>query len=284
MRDDLTYYLLRIVVGVVRLLPLPAARKLGDVGGRLWGRFAGERRRMARRHMARVLGRKVDLEEITNEVFGSYGRYWAETLWAGPERVAEIYSQVEIIGLEHMINARNTGLILVLPHLGNWEAAAVAGPRSGIEVAAVAEQLPNRRLTEWFVDMRSAFGITVIPHGRGSPRAIEQALARKAAVALLADRNLGKRGVEVEFFGERTTLPGGPATLARRTGVPVVLAGTYFTPGGYRVVLEPVSMDGAAGITEMTQRIARAMELCIKQAPEQWHLLQPNWPSDLEDS
>ena len=280
MRDAFAYYLMRFAIGAVRLLPLSAARSLGEFAGRIWGRFAGDRRRMARRHMSRVLGHEANLDRITSAVFASYGRYWAETLWVRPGRVSEITSQVEIVGIEHMANARDTGLILVLPHLGNWEAAAVAGPRAGLEIAAVAEQLPNRRLTQWFVKMREAFEITVIPLGKGSPRAIEAAIARKAAVALLADRDLNRRGIEVEFFGERTTLPGGPAFLAQRTGVPVVLAGTYFTPTGYRVVLDEVSMEGATNVTEKTQRIAWALERCIRQAPEQWHLLQPNWPSD----
>jgi KDO2-lipid IV(A) lauroyltransferase len=232
--------------------------------------------------MSRVLGRSDRLDAVTNDLFASYGRYWAETLWVRPSRVAEIDSQVEIVGLEHMTNNRHTGLILVLPHVGNWEAAAVAGPRSGVEIAAVAERLPNPRLTAWFVRMRAAFGLTIIPHGRGSSRAIEEAIKRKAAVALLADRDLTGRGVEVEFFGERTTLPGGPANLATRTGVPVVIAGTYFTPKGYRVVLEEVSMEGASTAEGKTRRIAQAMEEVIRKAPEQWHLLQPNWPSDRE--
>lgn len=280
MRNALSYYLLRLVVGAVRLLPLKAVRVLGELSGRVWGGFAGDRKRMVRRHMERVLGRSHDLDGVVADVFRSYGRYWAETLWVKPERVSLIDSQVEIVGLEHMSNHRDTGVILVLPHLGNWEAAAVAGPRSGLEVAAVAERLRNPRLTAWFVEMRAAFGITVIPHGRGSSRAIEQAIGRHAAVALLADRDLSQRGVEVEFFGERTTLPGGPAHLAQRTGVPVVLAGTYFTPSGYRVVLEEVPLEGAVNVVEKTQRIAVAMERCIRVAPEQWHLLQPNWPSD----
>jgi KDO2-lipid IV(A) lauroyltransferase len=232
--------------------------------------------------MARVLGRSDRLDRATSDVFASYGRYWAETLWVSPRRVGAIDAQVEIDGLEHMSNNRGTGLILVLPHVGNWEAAAVAGPRSGVEIAAVAEQLPNPRLTRWFVEMRAAFGLTIIPHGRGTSRAIEDAIKRHAAVALLADRDLTGRGIEVEFFGERTTLPGGPANLAQKTGVPVVIAGTYFTPNGYRVVLNEVSMDGAKDVVERTQRIARAMERVIREAPEQWHLLQPNWPSDRE--
>jgi len=275
-----SYYLMRLAVGAIGLLPLSWVRRLGRIGGGWWGSVAGERRRMARRHMERVLGRSADLDAATRAVFESYGRYWAETLWVRPRRVRRLDAQTEIVGLEHLENARGRGVILVLPHLGNWEAAAVAGPRAGIEVAAVAERLANPRLTEWFGRMRAAFGITIIPHGKGSTRSVEQALRRGAAVALLADRDLGRRGVEVEFFGERTSLPAGPATLALRTAVPVVLASTYFTPRGYRVTLEEIDMTGALGAQAMTQRIAYAMEQTIRAAPEQWHLVQPNWPSD----
>jgi KDO2-lipid IV(A) lauroyltransferase len=116
-------------------------------------------------------------------------------------------------------------------------------------------------------------------------RKLEAALAANKAVALLADRDLKGRGVEVEFFGEVTTLPPGPATLALRTGAPLFPVGTFFDGGGYRVVVRPAIPIPDSGtrsekIAAMTQVLAREMESLIRQAPEQWHLVQPNWPSD----
>lgn len=215
-------------------------------------------------------------------MFGSYGRYWAETFWVRPGRVAEIDRRLSISGLEHLEKAgkAGTGAILVLPHLGNWEPAALSGRRAGIEIAAVAERLPNRRLTKWFVRMRAQYGITIIPHGRTSMRHVEGAIRRGAAVALLCDRDLSGRGVKVTFFGEETTLPAGPAALALKTGAPMVTAATFFEGDGHRVDINELSLDGVDDVGGVTQRIATALEGIIRQAPEQWHLFQPNWPSD----
>ena len=72
--------------------------------------------------------------------------------------------------------------------------------------------------------MREAIGIEVVPLGPDVSRAVLRALRDNRIVCLLCDRDLEGDGVEVDFFGERTTLPGGPATLALRTGATLVPA------------------------------------------------------------
>ncbi|HKZ21114.1 MAG TPA: phosphatidylinositol mannoside acyltransferase [Acidimicrobiia bacterium] len=280
--EALRFGLFRLGIGLVGLLPSGVVRRLGTLGGRIWGRFATGRRRIARRHMQRVLGPSADIDRAVGAMFGSYGRYWAETFWVRPRRVAEIDRGLSISGLKYLEKAgrAGTGAILVLPHLGNWEPAALSGRRAGIEIAAVAERLPNQRLTEWFVSMRAQYGITIIPHGRTSMRNVEAAIRRGAAVALLCDRDLSGRGVQVTFFGEETTLPAGPAALALKTGAPIVTAATFFDGDGHRVDIDELPLDGVDDVRDLTQRIAIALEGIIRQAPEQWHLFQPNWPSD----
>ena len=113
-----------------------------------------------------------------------------------------------------------------------------------------------------------------------------EALDRGAAVALVMDRNVRARGVDVEFFGERTSMPAGAAALGMRHGVPVFPVAAYFKEGrGHRLVVEaPVPMPTSGTVEERivegTARIAVALEELIRRAPEQWHIVQPNWPSD----
>jgi KDO2-lipid IV(A) lauroyltransferase len=192
-------------------------------------------------------------------------------------------------GLDLAIAARDagTGMVFALPHLGNWEAAAPVAVLEGIPIVAVAEQLANQRITDWFTAMRSGFGIEIIlATGSGEVmRQLETALGQNKAVALLSDRDLKGRGVEVEFFGEKTTLPPGPATLALRTGAPLFPVATYFEDRGHRVVITsaiPVPEEGTRSekVRAMTQELAHRMEKLISEAPQQWHLVVPNWPSD----
>lgn len=289
MKDRLAYLGLRAGVGLVGLLPNSAAQSLGTLMGRVWHAIDPTRRSMARRHMQRVLGNGADADAASGAVMRSYGRYLAEALWVREHRADEILANTTTEGLDMVIAAHNegNGLICALPHMGNWEAVAPVAMREAIPVVAVAEDLANKRITDWFTEMRGELGIEIVlATGRSEVmRKLEQAIADNKAVALLSDRDLKGRGVEVEFFGEKTTFPPGPATLAVKTGAPLFPVATYFDNDGHRLVVRPrLEVPEAASRGEqvrlMTQELARELEKLILQAPEQWHLVQPNWPSD----
>ncbi|MDX1468296.1 MAG: phosphatidylinositol mannoside acyltransferase [Acidimicrobiia bacterium] len=291
MRQMLAYLGLRAGVGLVGMLPKRVTRALGRIAGRLWHSFDSRRRNMARRHMRRIMGAAADAETAAALVMQSYGRYLAEALWVREKRIAGMLDETVVEGLERIIEARDKGLgmIYALPHMGNWEVAAPVSGREGVPVVAVAENLPNRRITDWFTRMRAECGIEVVlATGRLEVmRKLEQALVENKAVALPSDRDLRRTGVEVEFFGERTTLPPGPATLAIRTGAPLFPVGTYFEGDGYRVVVNeaipiPEGIPRSDQVRVMTQTLAREFESIIGKAPEQWLVLMPNWPSDRE--
>jgi lauroyl/myristoyl acyltransferase len=292
-KDYLAYVGLRAGVGLVGALPGRVVRSLGRGFGRIWAAVDRNRRAMARRHADRVLGGVADVDGISVEMMRSYGRYYAEALWARARRVEGMLADTEVQGLERIIAARDagTGMIYALPHMGNWEAAAPVAVSVGVPVVAVAEVLPNRNITRWFTDVRKTFGIEVVlATGRVEVmRRLEQAIAANKAVALLSDRDLKGKGVEVEFFGEKTTLPPGPATLALRTGAPLFPVGCYFKDAGYKVVVHdalPMPEEGTRTekVAAITQALAARLESIISEAPEQWHLVQPNWPSDREAS
>lgn len=292
MKGYLTYLGLRAGMGLVGLLPERLMRTLGRGFGNIWGRTDERRRRMAERHMNRVLANGADHHAASREVMRSYGRYYAEALWARADRVPSMLAATEVVGLENILNARDagTGMIFALPHMGNWEAAAPVAVSEGVPVVAVAEVLPNPRITNWFTRMRAEFGIEIVlATGRVEVmRRLEEAISAAKAVALLSDRDLKGRGVEVEFFGERTTLPPGPATLALRTGAPLLPVGCYFKDGGYRVEIRPPlpipeGDTKTERVSALTQELAVELEDLIRQAPQQWHLVVPNWPSDTAD-
>ena len=290
MKDLLAYLGLRLGAGLIGVLPGNAIRALGRGFGGVWARMDERRRAMAERHATRVLADGANHRAASIEMMRSYGRYYAEALWARAKRVPGMLADTEIVGLEHILAARDAGagMIFALPHMGNWEAAAPVAVSQGVPVVAVAEVLPNRRITDWFTEMRSEFGIEIVlATGRVEVmRRLEVAIAANKAVALLADRDLKGKGVAVEFFGEQTTLPPGPATLAVRTGAPLHPVGCYFQDGGYKVVIGPPLPVPSAGskndrVVELTQSLARELEEIIARSPVQWHLVVPNWPSDV---
>lgn len=291
LRHRISFLGLVVGAGLVASLPLGVAVALGEFAGLAFGRFARDKRAMARRHAVRTGIAASEVERHLDRTFKAYGRYWAEALWIRPKNRAAIEGEISHEGVEHVEGPRDagTGMIYVLPHLGNWEFAGALAETLGIRVVAVAENLANRRIRDWFVGLRNDLNIDVVlaTGSRHVMRELEAAIARNAAVALLSDRDLNGRGVEVEFFGESTTLPAGAATLAIRTGAPILPVASYFRPdGGHHVVISPPipvnrePEDRSAEIARITGQIAAELEGLIRRAPEQWHLLQPNWPSD----
>lgn len=285
MRQAAAYYALRLAVGLLSRLPEPVIRRLGESFGLVWHRFDPGRRRMARRHMVRAGA--PDPTEAARRVFASYGRYFAETLWVQPRRFETLTRSMRVEGRAHLVAAKEqgTGAILALPHMGNWDLAALVAADIGIPLVAVAERLANRRITEWFTAQRAMLGIDIVLTGTGAGgrRGLAESLRAGKAVALLCDRDLSGRGVKVDFFGETTTLPAGPATLALRTGAPILTVGSYFADGaGHRAVIKPpLEYDPeTTGVADLTQLLARSLEEVIRAHPSQWHLVQPNWPSD----
>ena len=134
-------------------------------------------------------------------------------------------------------------------------------------------------------------GFDIIPLDDRAGLRVQEALKKNRPVSLLCDRDIpigGKRnGVDVDFFGERTTVPAGPAFFALRTGAPLIPMAVYFTKridGHYALLRPPLVVQREGSLREdvvrITQQLVCEMEVLIERAPEQWHLFGPNWPSD----
>ena len=77
--------------------------------------------------------------------------------------------QAHATGLDAVYAAQQAGrgVVMVAPHMGNWEVAGAVAESLNLRVLSVAEDLPNKRITDWFVKTRAAFGIDILVHGRG---------------------------------------------------------------------------------------------------------------------
>jgi KDO2-lipid IV(A) lauroyltransferase len=254
-------------------------------------RTMGGRREMARRHQRRVRPELKGwaLERAVDRVFASYGRYWYESFRLPRLSPADLDAAMSYEGLERLDEAlaAGRGAVLALPHLGGWDFGGAWLASLGYRLTVVVEPLEPAEMFEWFVAFRRSLGVTVVPLGPEAGTAVLGTLRANESVALISDRDLVGNGVEVEFFGERTTLPAGPATLALRNRAALLPAAVYLRPGGghHGVMRPPMAVErSGAGLREdvrrITQDLAHVLEDLIRQAPEQWHLFQPNWPSD----
>jgi len=288
----LGYLLYRVLSGLFGLLPAPAVRVTGRAVGTGLSYVAGERMSLVRRHMRRVMGSGPSEEDITaagREMFSSYGRYWAEVFWFRPRRKGQVIRGSHVTGLEPVFEAKEQGrgIIFAVPHMGNWEVAGALGESLELNVLSVAEDLPNHRITDWFVKTRAAYGVEILIAGRGSTTGpLVRALKNAQVVALVADRDVTGQGIEVEFFGEKTTMPAGPVSLALLTGAAIFPIGSQFDGAGHYFpcqpeLLIPEDENRSERVRLGTQAMAHAYEKLILEKPTDWHLFTANWPSDL---
>lgn len=291
------YYAYRVGSAIANALPERLAAALFNFVARVAALFMPAKRRLVARNLARVRG--INPNETTQDssilnrevasVFTSYARYWLELFRLPQANPSEIIAKFQIEGGEHLEAAltRGKGLIATVPHVGGFDYSGAWFAANGHRPAAVVEALEPPELLTWFTELRSSLGVEVIPLGKDSAPRVSAALNENRLVCLMTDRDISGDGVPVEFFGEKTTMPGGPALLALRTGAALLPIVVYFEANGMHrgVIQAPIIAEREGRLREdvvrVTQEIAHRFEEMIRVAPTQWHLLQPNWPSDL---
>jgi lauroyl/myristoyl acyltransferase len=228
------------------------------------------------------------LEVATLRAFVSYARYWAESSRLTACTQGELGAHLCFEGFGHLQAGLDAGkgVILGLPHMGSWDYAGAALGALGYPMTVVVEAGGHDALFSWFAESRRALGLSVVPLGPRAAPSLLRVLRAGGLVGLVCDRELGGGGVPVSFFGEVTNLPAGPALLALRTGAALLPTAVIDLPrGGHLGILRPpldTSRKGAlaADVARVTAGLASELEGLIRRAPEQWHLFQPNWPSD----
>ncbi len=290
---QLVYYLFVGASFVARALPERISYGLARVAGRLAARFS-KKRSQVRRNLARTSGIGIDspaMDDLVVEAYRSYARYWLETFALVREDKEFFLDRFRCPTQDHLFShlGEGRGAIVVVGHLGNWDAAGAWVGANGHLLVTVAEVLKPRRMFEFFAAHRARLGMVIHPAESGVTTKLADAVMGGAVVAILGDRDLKGRGPEVEFFGERVPFPAGPASVALKTGAIVCVAGVYGVvhEDGKRgwvaditEPLDPPAGEGPEAVAEFTQRIARELERMIASRPEEWHVFQPFWPAD----
>ena len=249
------------------------------------------KRKMLERHLRRVTNEISDreLHRASRRALTSYVRYYAESFRLPRLSASVVAERFKVDGFEHVEAGleRGNGVILALPHLGGWEWAGRWMTDRGHKLHVVVEPLRPPELFEWFTQLRSDLGMSVMPLGPNVAVEVSAALKRNEIVCLLCDRDIQRNGIAVTMFGEETTLPAGPAMLAIRTGATLLPTAVYFgdAMGEHQALVKPhlgIERSGRLrdDVAVLTGRLAEELEDLISRAPDQWHLLQPNWPSD----
>lgn len=276
----------------VRMLPESVAYKLFEFGADIASK-GGRGPEQLRKNLGRVVGAENVTRALVRDSMRSYMRYWCEAFrLPAIHRRPGFHEQLKagIEGLENFeaAYARGKGVILALPHTGNWDMAGafLVGHVGGF--TTVAERLKPESLYQAFVDFRESLGFEVLPLTGGAQPfdTLKARLNEGKVIALLSERDLSRTGVSVEFFGEPANMAAGPALLAQQTGAALCAVHLWFekaqdgTPRWGKSVSVPIEVTT---VEETTQRLADRFEEAIARHPADWHMLQPQWNSDVEE-
>jgi KDO2-lipid IV(A) lauroyltransferase len=281
----LQYGAFRALRWLLTALPAPAALGLGD----LLGWFAAvvlrfrrgvvdenlrqafpDRDRGWRNRVARASYRHLVRESIaTFRMIGVSAQELLASVSMEPEVLQALRTDVE----------RGQGVLLVTGHLGNWERGGAWLAAQGIPVDAVVQVQRNRRFNEDLRQVRERVGLRTIPK-QDAPRGVLRALRSGRAAALVADQNVIRGGMFVEFFGRLAATARGPAVFALRAGAPVWLGAAVRVsrhPQRYHLKMRRVEVapsgDADADIRAVVEAYTGLLESWIREDPEQyfWH-------------
>lgn len=253
--------------------------------------LAGRQRRWARANFGHVLGVPPSdpaAGRLARAAFRTYARYTVELLRLPSLSREEAADLVELEGAEvvaEYLHGTPGGLIVVVAHLANNEAAAAGLALHGLPVSAVADDTAYGELFDLLRRQREGWGVRIIPWR--NLREVYGVLRRGEILGLLVDWGYRPDGIPVRLFGAWTALPAGPAVLAARNRSTILPVFVRRLPDG-RFSVRPdlpitVASTDPAELARATQSIADALERAVAAAPEQWYIFKPIWPETADE-
>ena len=286
MSELFSYWAYAFAWKVTKALPEKIAYKLfSSIGKMLYRRNPGPVQRM-RSNYSRVHPEinSTELEQLVRDGLDSYMRYWCDTFRL-PSWSAEFTRKRVVVENEEFLRQPlkdGRGVIVSLPHAGNWDHAGAYFCASGAPLVTVAEHLKPEKLFRKFLAYRESIGMEVLDANARSLAILSQRLRNNRLIALVADRDLSKSGVEVDFLGAPSRMPVGPALLSIQTGAPLITAFVKYEHVGIRIIFGPEIEIPDSGtqqekVRAMTQECANRFGRLIKEHTQDWHMLQRIW-------
>jgi KDO2-lipid IV(A) lauroyltransferase len=286
LRHATEYALVLVVRMIVRLLPDRWGAALGTFIGLCF--YAGDpaHRRLATRQLRAAFPLRTDAEcrAIARATFAHFGRLLVAILKFSTLDADGIRERVEFEGDERVRSAlaAGKGALLFSGHFGYWELQGIAHPLALPPMSVLARPLDNPYLHALLERTRCATGNHVI-YRRGAVRRILRALAADECVATMIDQHIQPvDAITIEFFNRPAATTSALATLALRTGAPLIPVFALPLAGGrYRMIYEhPVELPapGASNpVVELTQRCTDVLEMYVRRHPQLWLWMHRRW-------
>jgi len=286
MGDTLVYWGYNLAWKIIRWIPESSAYRLTDRFSDFIYARNGKGVNRLRSNYQRVRPEldATQLEFLVNAGIRSSMRYWCDT-FRFPSWSKERLISTTVCDNENFLRdpiAEKRGCIVALPHAGNWDHAGAYFCATGIPLTTVAEHLKPEKLFRKFLEYRSAIGMEVLDLNSRSIAVLSQRLRAGKLIALVADRDLSKNGIPVNFFGKGAQMPAGPALLAIQTGADLITAFVKYEDVGIRIIFEEaIAVPESGSVPEkaaaMTQIMADRFAKHLAVNTVDWHMMQRIW-------
>ncbi len=289
LRHRLEYAAVASVRAVVGVLPDALVRGIGTSLGLLFYAIDRSHRRLALEQLQAAFPTRTASEcrAIARSTFAHFGRLLVVLLKFSTLTLEQIRGRVEFEGDDRVraALARGKGVLFVTGHFGYWELHGLAQPLVLPTMSVLARPLDNPLLHAFLEHLRTATGNRVI-YRRGALRRVLRALNANEIVAILIDQHIqGSDAVRVEFFNRPAATTAAVATLALRTGAPLVPAFALPLPGGrFRLIYDhPIDLPAPGSpdpIRELTQRCTDVLEMYVRRYPDLWLWMHRRWRAE----
>jgi KDO2-lipid IV(A) lauroyltransferase len=286
LRHRAEYALVSAVRFTVGVLPDSAGRALGSLVGGFFYAVDASHRRLAVRQLEAAFPTRTPEEcrTVARETFGHFGRALVALLKFSTLSIDAMRARIEYEGDERMVAALQggKGVLIFSGHFGFWELQGLAHPLRFPPMHVVVRPLDNPFLDRFLDSLRRRTGNRVIAR-QGAVRRAMRALAANECVAIMIDQHIQpKDAVAVEFFNRTAATTGALASLALRTGAPIVPVFCLPLPNGrYRMIYEPPvevpPADAADPVRELTQRCTDVLEMYVRRHPDLWLWMHRRW-------
>ncbi|MGH2379957.1 MAG: lysophospholipid acyltransferase family protein [Candidatus Limnocylindria bacterium] len=284
-RELVTYWLYRAAERVLSALPravvMPAAAAVGNMAYDL----AGSKRDLIHANLAHPMGAEQDdrrVKRAARRAFRNYAKYLVDMMRIGglsSEAAAELV-RIENVEVLARARAEGKGVLICTIHVGGMDLIGPALKVSGEALHVVADDTTYGRLYDHLSATRARQGILVI--GWRNLRGLFRVLRENGNLVLFCDGGYRRGDVPVELCGEATTFPIGPATLAAKTGAPLLPVWCRRTPDdrfdARGLPFIHCESTEPAEIHRATQAVADALGAVIAEDPGQWYMFRPVWP------
>lgn len=277
-KDFVTGKLIKVVFRLLSMLSLGNAQRLGRLLGSIAWKLNGRSVETTRKNLRACYPelREDEIETMGRQCLRETGATALELpiMWEWPvEKCLGLIREIEGEELLGDYTAGKQGLLLLAPHLGNWELTGLFFA-SRYKMAALYSP-PNQAGFEAYMKaVRSRSGSELVATDRRGIMRLFSILRENGVVGILPDQTPRKEGGDfAPFFGIPTITMTLASKLIHKTGAKPLITYAQRLPDarGFKIVIREAEPGMASkDMSESLTALNRSVEKCIADVPTQY--------------